>query len=774
MAPRVYQFLENLRLDLEDMQSLLLEVERGATLQVAACSWVRNNTEIWTTWIPVDTQCLPGDGLQDSDGQHLANRSAAVGCSSCRPGNFSRSILDNEGETYLCKPCPAGTYENAFGKTVCVSCDVGTFTDAAGSAHCVRCDLGRFANVSGMTQCHACGAEHWTTSQRIVSDDVDRWLEVDGATSASFCSCVEGWFLNKHGLCERCLRGSECIGRMVYRCFGRSSRCSGGPAGSCAPGRDPETVTCHGCLPGLRPLDDGSCGHCGGTSYLVFAIAAVFLVLGVALLYIVLVMDAEQATQPGHTFVGVVAASQLLTLVQQLVVVRKLGIEWQEPLKEYLELLAVFGVDLDMLSLSCIASVSPVLKYVLAVSATPILAAIAVVLHLSALAFKKYIKQGLRVRLDFSQLLRTVGSLISILFISIFTIGAAACLMPLCFLSLCFWIIFVKLPRWLRRADAVYFRACSFLWMRFRPGAERFSIFFLCRNALIVLCPLLPSLSIKLVVLNVLLYSSLIATTLSQPWRVPASNALDVLLHVGLLVVLYMASMFAGHEEALALLKIQLQQSGYGFSVFLDTDNLRDLTELFGFVRDTETCVVLASPGILARKWCVGEIVTAKLHNVHTVMVRWPNFADPTAMMYEKLEFAIPGIEALTAYSISIDDVCKTLRWLRTLDCIAFPHSLNLESIGRVNSAADPGNQEAVATAHVLFELLKLSKEVRMSSSVLETGDELPGNTSKALLVCSSGCFHSEDLASWLIRLFSAPQPAILPIIADPDSGQEI
>ncbi|CAE7822465.1 unnamed protein product, partial [Symbiodinium sp. CCMP2456] len=192
MAPRVYQFLENLRLDLEDMQSLLLEVERGATLRVAACSWVRNNTEIWTTWIPVDTQCLPGEGLQDSNGQHLANRSAAVGCSSCRPGNFSRSILDNEGETYVCKPCPAGTYENAFGKTVCVSCDVGTFTNAAGSAHCVRCDLGRFANVSGMTQCHACGTEHWTTSQHIVNDDVDRWLEVDGATSASFCSCVEG------------------------------------------------------------------------------------------------------------------------------------------------------------------------------------------------------------------------------------------------------------------------------------------------------------------------------------------------------------------------------------------------------------------------------------------------------------------------------------------------------------------------------------------------------------------------------------------------------
>ena len=55
-------------------------------------------------------------------------------------------------------------------------------------------------------------------------------------------------------------------------------------------------------------------------------------------------------------------------------------------------------------------------------------------------------------------------------------------------------------------------------------------------NALMVLCPLLPSVSVKLAALNVLLYLSLIAMTLSQPWRVPASNVLDTLLHVGLLV----------------------------------------------------------------------------------------------------------------------------------------------------------------------------------------------------------------------------------------------
>jgi len=48
------------------------------------------------------------------------------------------------------------------------------------------------------------------------------------------------------------------------------------------------------------------------------------------------------------------------------------------------------------------------------------------------------------------------------------------------------------------------------LWLRLRPGGERFVIFMQVRSALMVLC--------KLVVLNMLLYVSLIAMTVSQPW----------------------------------------------------------------------------------------------------------------------------------------------------------------------------------------------------------------------------------------------------------------
>ncbi|CAE7243445.1 RPS6 [Symbiodinium natans] len=675
---------------------------------------------------------------------------------------------------------------------------------------------------------------------------------------------------------------------MVYKCFGRASRCSGGPPGSCAPGRDPATVTCNDCLPGRMPLQDGSCGPCIATSFAVFGFVVLALVFGIALVYVVLALHADRATQPGHLFLGVVAVSQLVTLIQQLVVVSKLGIEWHAPVDEILKSLAIFGVDLDMIALPCVATVGPVLKYVLTVSVAPILAGIALALHLSAVAYKRYVWQGLKVRLDSIQLLRTLGSLVSLLFIGIFTalvapfqcnshpngrktiqqyasvfcnlrdahlqmsvIGAVACLMPLCFLAVCIWIICVELPKRVLRADATYYRACSFLWLRFRPGGERFAIFMLVRNALMVLCPLLPSVSVKLAALNVLLYLSLIAMTLSQPWRVPASNVLDTLLHVGLLVVLYMASLFAGHGvddaslvQATAislffmlmmpvavavvvlyglglhfvrrsrkpwhfflshhkraagsfarLLKIQLQQRkqrGAALNAFLDTDNLRDLTELFNFVQDSETFVILASPGILARKWCVGEIVTAKLHKVHTVIVRWPNFTDPTATMHENLSFAIPGVEALTAYSISLHDVSSTLRWIKTLESFSFPHSLDAESIGKICDAltggvlpslsslerktarpdcvilVDPRNQEAVATAHVLLELLRLGKEVRLSPVVLKAGDRVPDYVAKALLVCSSGCFQSEALASWLIRL-PTPKCAILPILAEPD-----
>ena len=78
------------------------------------------------------------------------------------------------------------------------------------------------------------------------------------------------------------------------------------------------------------------------------------------------------------------------------------------------------------------------------------------------------------------------------------------------------------------------------------------------------------------------------------------------------------------------MMKLELQQRG--LAVFLDTDDLLSLSDLFGTVtQDVEALVVVASPKVLTRKWCLGEIVMANLQNVNTMVVALPDFHFPDA-----------------------------------------------------------------------------------------------------------------------------------------------
>lgn len=67
-----------------------------------------------------------------------------------------------------------------------------------------------------MTFCHQCGfmteqQEQWTTSTQVASDGGSQWIQVQGASSESYCGCKEGTFLWQ-GLCRSCLEGSRCPG----------------------------------------------------------------------------------------------------------------------------------------------------------------------------------------------------------------------------------------------------------------------------------------------------------------------------------------------------------------------------------------------------------------------------------------------------------------------------------------------------------------------------------------------------------------------------------
>ena len=160
--------------------------------------------------------------------------------------------------------------------------------------------------------------------------------------------------------------------------------------------------------------------------------------------------------------------------------------------------------------------------------------------------------------------------------------------------------------------------------------------------------------------------------------------------------------------------------------------------------------------------------------------------------------FCPPEVEALTAHGISLDDVSLAMKWLGSLDVVPFPERLDADSLicicdnvtGTVSSVkdrrnsskespiagnclllADPANQEAVATCYILDEMLVSLLKGELLPLTLRHGEPLPEKVDahwKVLLICTSGCLNSSDLAVWLVDLYE-PSPVILPIIADPN-----
>ena len=261
------------------MQEQLANVASGKPLAEVACQWIIDNRPIWQSWVPVDTTCIAGFGVEDSQTRHLASREGAVSCSVCPPGSFSESFVDGIGETYRCTSCPAGRSQRESGALLCQKCEPGTFSDRTGMAECIPCDLGTFANISGSTACHICGDDDlWTTSRPLLREQVEKWVEVAGATSQAMCNCREGSHLHE-GRCEMCSLGTRCPGSgslellpgyaslvnepgQVFKCYGNSLRCPGGPPGTCAKGRDAGSLACGSCQHHLRATGSGECSSC--------------------------------------------------------------------------------------------------------------------------------------------------------------------------------------------------------------------------------------------------------------------------------------------------------------------------------------------------------------------------------------------------------------------------------------------------------------------------------------------------------------------------------
>ena len=254
-------------------------------------------------------------------------------------------------------------------------------------------------------------------------------------------------------------------------------------------------------------------------------------------------------------------------------------------------------------------------------------------------------------------------------------IGGILSLLPVGFLTLAFWAILLQFPRRLLAGDQRFVRLFSFLILRFRPSCEGFAVFVMARNLMFAIAPVLPTPGLSLLLIQSLLFLTTIVVAIYKPWRLlsaaytdmvlcsvfllvvlqgsflmkglpqdlmDATEASMILLSVAMILLLLVLAgvslallalhaqrrykkqfdFFLSHHKRSAgslarLMKMELRLSGC--TVFLDADNLADLTQLLPVLtKQVETLVLLASPSVLMR-----DLDTLEKHaNVFLVCLR--------------------------------------------------------------------------------------------------------------------------------------------------------
>ena len=194
------------------------------------------------------------------------------------------------------------------------------------------------------------------------------------------------------------------------------------------------------------------------------------------------------------------------------------------------------------------------------------------------------------------------------------------------------------------------------------------------------------------------------------------------------------------------LLKMELKRCGSGYTSFIDADDLTDLSRLFSYINnDTQTFVLLATPRVLERKWCAGELTMARLARVDTVLLTFPGFAFPDDQFIRNYTRLVPDIKDLVAYGIGVSEVQETFRWLKTVESCDLDSSISKQSLAGVVKhlaketslipegpmtdyviLSDPGNMEAVATAYVLARfMISIIPEKGISPRLLSSDDDV-------------------------------------------------
>lgn len=530
-----------------------------------------------------------------------------------------------------CENCTTGRVAGELGRKSCQQCEQGRFISQEGQSECESCPVGRYQPDMGQSECLACidpdGLE--ITTQFLGSTDLDECIcptgtfryddnescqecpagmvfESDalwqGGTKIYPCSCPEGSYLGSSGCgflfpceCLPCPDSMTCPAGVgtpslepgnwahtsddesrrysVYRCRNQG-QCPGGPAGTCAWGRDPDTVGCAACLAGYVPAPSGDkCFECQSTDYLPIVFAILLMLVGAGIL--VLYSRVDVAKTSLNTVVGLAICGQLVVVTQWFSVFNDVEVQWVEPFNFMVRFAAVFSLNFEYMKIGCfLRASSEVTIFAVRLLCFPIMSGCLVLLMFIHSKFN-----GFPLNLD--QVVNSVGLILMILFLalSLIVVSPFMCVdspngtksmssnpsvicgdnddfIALSVLAVIGLLVYSVTPMALvshvtyrypaivasGQADIILTRY-RFLFQRFRVQRYYYGPIFLFRNFMMALVPVifsnLPHLQV-IVLAGLLIFFGQLSCSM-HPWRGKPPNYIEALL-IGFMIVSLMVA----------------------------------------------------------------------------------------------------------------------------------------------------------------------------------------------------------------------------------------
>jgi hypothetical protein len=546
------------------------------------------------------------------------------------------------------------------------------------------------------------------------------------------------------------------------------------------------------------------------------------------------------------------AIGQLVGAVQILGVFSELAVDWEEPIASFLNFVKLFAFNLDVIKIQCfVQKDDPVSNFIVALLPLPIfMLALGCLTYMMKVAGKK--------GLSLDRYLNSIGLVSLVVFISI-TIAtlrplhcvqnpngtssmasnpAVVCwetaehnwLMVLAIIGCLAYPIAIlgtivhvtlRYPHLIGSGRGlVILERYRFLFQRFSPACYFWGVFYLLRNLLISLIPVLfPESAIwQVFFISVCILAALVATSNLLPWRTLLANLSEMAILAGILIFMQVASFLIDADEdvgkqvmtgvllALVILVITtavgllcytayrrfVPQKAYcaflchhkeaasslgryfkmkfgmvlSKAVFLDSDQLEELDLIFDTVRtDTKNLVILHTKMTLTRPWCAGEITTAVTNRIPIVPVSCNDYVPPDERALALLDVIWSEQQKYTLgqYGIELERIKDAFRLLVMQEQAVAGSTHFISPQITLDRFAPMTTQDRVimqaAERTKTPGMMNFSSEVKVSSAVTSARIVVAGSAQDAESRCTCEVFREMVQAHLKVIVVTAHSP---------------